>query len=170
MNTFISGNLTKDVDIKFFDSGKIKSTFSIATNVYDVVKKEKVANFYNCEAWDKDAEFISDKFKKGDHITIVADYKQETFENKTYDKFICKGVVFSGAYQIVAGIVEKEEKRFTGNNVQVQFIKLVDNPITIKNTNTKVTVTKGNFYTIIGELSQNADKKLILKQMICSRY
>lgn len=162
MQTFISGNLTKDVDIKFFESGKIKATFSIACNVYDASKKEKVANFYNCEAWDKDAEFIADKFKKGEHITIVADFKQDEHEGKTYNKFVCKNIVFSGAYSVVAGIVEKEETRHTSNNVAIQFIKLVDNPVTIKNFNTKISVTQGNYYTVFGELSMTEDKKLIL--------
>ena len=64
MNTILSGNLTKDADIKFFESGKCRSDFTIAVNYYDANKKEKVANFYNCEAWGRDAEYIANTLKK----------------------------------------------------------------------------------------------------------
>ena len=167
MNTILSGNLTKDADIKFFESGKCRSDFTIAVNYYDASKKEKVANFYNCEAWGRDAEYIANTFKKGDHITILADYKQDAYtsktgEEKTADKFVCRGVIYSGAYIVLSGTVEREEKRYTANNVQVQFIKLDNSPITIKNTNQDKTVNKNDYVTFIGELYQLEDKKLIL--------
>ena len=167
MNTILSGNLTKDVEIKYFESGKCKSDFSIAVNYYDASKKQKVANFYNCEAWGRDAEYIAETFKKGEHITILADYKQDKYtsqtgQEKTADKFVCRGVVYSGIYHVISGNVEKEETRYTQNNVKIQYIKVAECPITVKNLHKDISVTKGNYYTFIGELYQLEDKKLIL--------
>lgn len=167
MNIIITGNLTKDADIKYFTSGKVKASFGIAVNLYNAKTKESTPNFYNVEAWDKTAEFITEKFKKGDKITLECVYKQDTYkdksgEEKTRDILTVKEVIYSGAYAVLTGYVEKEETRYTKNNVKVQFFKFNDSPITIQNFNEKIEVTKGNYYTVFGNLIQKADKKIIL--------
>ena len=40
MNIVINGNLTKDPEIKYFESGKIKTTFSVAVSSYNYKTKE----------------------------------------------------------------------------------------------------------------------------------
>lgn len=166
MNVIISGNLTKDVELRFFDSGKIKATFSLAINVYDAIKKEKVAHFFSCEAWGNDAEFIADKFRKGQLLTIEGTYKQETYqkngEDKTKDVFVCNKIIFTDAFGVISGVVEKEEKRYTNNNKQIEFIKLKEKSITIKNLNDKKAVKIGDYCTIFGTLTQTTDKKLVM--------
>lgn len=174
MNVIISGNLTKDVELRFFDSGKIKASFSLAINVYDAVKKEKVAHFFNCEAWDKDAEFIADKFKKGNSLTIQGVFKQESYNLKGEDKikniFVAHKVIYTDAFGVVSGVVEKEEKRYTKNNTQIEFIKLQDNLITIKNFNTKKEVKVGDFCTVFGTLTQTEDKKLVITAINIDKF
>lgn len=166
MNIIISGNLTRDVELKYFESGKIKASFSLAINVFDAVKKEKVAHFFNCEAWDKKAEFIADKYKKGQALTIEGFYKRDEYikdnVSKTRNTFIVNNVVFTEAFGFVSGVVEKEEKRFTKNNVSVEFIKFENNDIIIKNLSDKKEVKVGDFCSVIGTLTQTEDKKVIL--------
>lgn len=167
MNVVINGNLTKDPEIKYFESGAVKAIFSIAVNIYNAKKKDYEPNYYNCEAWNKTAEFIVEKFKKGDKVTLECVYKQETYkskigEEKTKDVLTVKEVIYSGAYAVLTGYVEKEETRYTTNNVKIQFFKFKDSPITIQNLNEKIEVTKGNYYTVFGNLIQKEDKKIIL--------
>ena len=83
MNVIINGNLTKDPEIKYFESGAVKAIFSVAVNIYNAKKKDYEPNYYNCEAWNKTAEFITEKFKKGDKVTLECVYKQETYKSKT---------------------------------------------------------------------------------------
>ena len=71
MNTAtIIGRAGQDAEIKYFESGKIKTTFSLAVNRYDAKTKEEVADWYNIEVWDKQAEFAGDYVKKGRQVVV----------------------------------------------------------------------------------------------------
>lgn len=168
MNTIITGNLTRDVELKYFESGKIKAVFSVACNIYNPKTKEQEPNYYNCEAWEKQAEFIAEKFKKGDKISLECVLKHETYKSKSgEDKetyiLVARNVIYSGAYSVIMGEVEKEEKRFTGGNKQVQYVKLKDNSITVVNRNDKIDFEPKKCYTIFGTLKQTSDKKMLLE-------
>lgn len=165
MNIVINGNLTKNPEIKYFESGKIKTTFSVAVSTYNYKTKEYDSNYFNCEAWDKTAELISEKFTKGKSINVECRYKHETYEKdgqeKTKDVFIVNNLNFSSAITIVAGIVTKEEKRVV-NGKTVQYIKLADYPnVTLINKNDKISIVENNYYTFFG-YTINQDKKICI--------
>ena len=90
--TFI-GNITKDIEIKYFDSGKCKASFSIAVN-----EGQDKTTFVDCEAWEKQAELIASHFKKGSKIGIVARYAKDTYEkdgqNRTKHYFVVNHITF----------------------------------------------------------------------------
>ena len=71
MNTAtVIGRLGQDAEIRYFESGKVKTTFSLAVNRWDSKTKENVADWFNIEVWDKQAEFAGEYVKKGREVAV----------------------------------------------------------------------------------------------------
>lgn len=100
----ISGNLGQDPDIKHFESGSRKVTFSVA--VYGGKKgNDVITHWHNCEAWNEVAESIVANLKKGDRVLIAGESRIETWESegKTRSRQIVNVREF--------GIIPKREAR-----------------------------------------------------------
>lgn len=85
MNTVIlTGNVTKDTELKYTQSGKAYCNFTVASNKY--VSGENVATFVNITSWGKQAEFVSKYFGKGSSVEIVGELhnNKRTIEGKEY--------------------------------------------------------------------------------------
>lgn len=90
MNTLINnvhliGNLGKNVELKNFDSGSKKATFSLATTEsYKNQKGEYVKNtqWHNIVAWGRNAELISKALEKGSKVAIQGTLNYRTYEDK----------------------------------------------------------------------------------------
>ena len=83
MNTvLLVGRVGRDAEIRYFESGKVKATFSIAVNRWDAKTKSEVADWFNVDVWDKQAEFAGEYVKKG--IQVAVDGRIAT--NKWTDK------------------------------------------------------------------------------------
>ena len=76
------GRVGRDAEIRYFESGKVKATFSIAVNRWDAKTKSEVADWFNVDVWDKQAEFAGEYVKKG--IQVAVDGRIAT--NKWTDK------------------------------------------------------------------------------------
>lgn len=166
MEIIITGNLASDIDIRYFETGKVKAVFSVATNTYNPATKEKEASFFNIAAWEKQAEFIGEKFKKGDKISIACWYKQDKYTGKdgaekTKDIYTVRDIIFTEAYAVLNGAVEKEETR-TQNDKFIQYGQFSNSSVTIINKNESVAFEKGKCYTVMGVLHYSKDKKLLL--------
>ena len=71
MNTAtIVGRAGQDAEIKYFESGKVKTSFSLAVNRWDSKSKEETTDWYNIEVWDKQAEFAGEYVKKGRQVVV----------------------------------------------------------------------------------------------------
>lgn len=71
------GRLTKDVELKQTSTGKTYCRFTLA------VKKEYAsdgADFINCVAWDKRAEFLANYFAKGQRVLIQGRLNTGSYE------------------------------------------------------------------------------------------
>ena len=82
------GNITKDPDLKYTQSGTAVASFAIAINKVWFVneeKKEKVS-YIDCTAWGKLGENISKFFKKGNKIGIEGELDQQTWDDKDGNK------------------------------------------------------------------------------------
>lgn len=77
---FFNGFLSADPDIKYFESGSCKVTFSIPLKN----NKEDNTVWLNCECWGKKAEEIGEKYKKGDEITVGGFLKETEYKEKKY--------------------------------------------------------------------------------------
>lgn len=78
MNTIsITGNLTRDVEVRMTQDGKAVAHFTVA------VKRphtDDTTDFIRCVAWRKDAENISKFFAKGQYIAIRGVLITNTYE------------------------------------------------------------------------------------------
>ena len=66
----IVGRAGQDAEIRYFESGKVKTTFSLAVNRWDSKTKEEVTDWFNIEVWDKQAEFAGEYIKKGRQVVV----------------------------------------------------------------------------------------------------
>ena len=68
-NVAICGRLTRDIEIRTFDSGSKTANFSLAVQRNFKNKDgEYEADFINCDAWGAIVDFLSKYFKKGDFV------------------------------------------------------------------------------------------------------
>lgn len=158
----ICGRLGADPEIKYFESGKQKTTFSVATDGYDAKKKEKVTYWHNIECWDKTADFTAEYFKKGSSVVVQGELRPTEFKEKTYWNVIARSATFSNAFITMCGIVEKVENRFTKENKRIQIIKIVDKDIPIYNYNEKIEIVGGESVTLLCSLGM-VDYKPVAK-------
>ena len=71
MNSVVlMGRVGQDPEIKYFDSGKVKTTFSIAVNRWNAKTKQEEADWFNVQIWDKRAESFAEHVKKGTMVYV----------------------------------------------------------------------------------------------------
>ena len=95
---FLSGNLTRDPELKLTQSGKAYLRFGIAVN--RPFNKDAV-DFFNLVAWDKTAEFIEKWFSKGSRILVegrlqTSKYKDKDGTERTVTDIVVDNVEFAG--------------------------------------------------------------------------
>ena len=83
MNTVVLvGRVGRDAEIRYFESGKVKANFSIAVNRWDSKTKAEVADWFNIDVWDKQAEFAGEYVKKGILVAIDGRIQQDKWTDK----------------------------------------------------------------------------------------
>lgn len=76
---FLSGNLTRDPEVRYTQNGKPYARCGIAVN--RPFSKDTV-DFFNLVAFDKTADFIGKYFSKGSRILIEGRLQTSTYKNK----------------------------------------------------------------------------------------
>jgi single-strand DNA-binding protein len=79
------GNVVNDPITKTLDSGRVASTFRLATNnTYKDKQGNKIENvtFHRVVAWGKTAEIVNQFIKKGKHIAIKGEISNRTYLKK----------------------------------------------------------------------------------------
>ena len=82
----ITGNLTRDPELRTTPSGSSVCSFSVAVNrVYrDASGEQKEdVSFIDCSAWGKLAEMINQYAKKGSGVLVSGRLSQRSWEDKT---------------------------------------------------------------------------------------
>ena len=79
------GNLGRDPEMKYFESGKAKCTLAVALKQKG--ERQKDGSWKDPESWwvqvvfwDKAAERVADKFHKGDTVDVRGELTRETWE------------------------------------------------------------------------------------------
>ena len=83
------GNVGKDPEVKYLESGTAVARFSLATNEsYKNKSGEKVTNteWHNIEVWRGTAEFVEKYLKKGAQIYVEGKIRTENWEDKDGNK------------------------------------------------------------------------------------
>lgn len=108
----IIGRLTMDPELRYTQSNKPVSSFTIAVNKR--VNGENSADFINCVAWNTTAEFINKYFKKGQAIAVVGRLQSRSYEDDKGKHYITEVVVeeteFVGSKQEDKKEKTKEDK------------------------------------------------------------
>ena len=81
----LNGRLTRDPELKFGQSGKAYSRFSIAVDrpfQSSSDKNSQTADFINCVAFGKTAEFIGEYFRKGRKILLNGRLQMSQYESE----------------------------------------------------------------------------------------
>lgn len=77
---FISGNLTRDPEVRYTQSGKAVAKMGIAVN--RPFSKEKEVDFFNLTAWEKTAEFCGKYLAKGSRVLVEGRLQTYSYEGK----------------------------------------------------------------------------------------
>jgi len=98
----VVGRVGQDPEMKYFDSGKVKTTFSLAVNRWDSRTKEETTDWFNIEVWDKQAEVAGEWVKKGRLVGVegrLVVNKWQTPDGETAERFIirCNNVRLMGS-------------------------------------------------------------------------
>lgn len=75
----IMGRISKDIELKTTNAGKSVANFSVAVN--RKLKRDEV-DFFDCNAWGKTGEFISQYFSKGRMIAITGEMQSRKYTDK----------------------------------------------------------------------------------------
>ena len=77
----LMGRLVADPELKTTNTGISVTSFRIAVDRPKRKGEDKPeTDFFNCTAWNHNAEFINDMFSKGEMITVVGNLRSSTFE------------------------------------------------------------------------------------------
>ncbi len=80
------GNLGQDVELREFDNGRKKASFTLATNDFYTDKNgEKVekTEWHNIGAWGKLADILTDHIGKGDQVLIQGKLTHRKYEDNS---------------------------------------------------------------------------------------
>ena len=114
------GRLTKDTELKFTPNGTAVASFTLAVNRRFVKEGEQQADFINCVAWGKTAEFCGNYFKKGMQVAVEGRIQTRTYDNKEGKKMYVTEVVCDNVYFA--------DSKKEGNNQQQNDNTYNDNP------------------------------------------
>ena len=77
---FLSGNLTRDPEVRYTQQGKAYARMGIAINRR--YKDKESVDFFNLVAWDKTAEFCGRYMTKGSRVLVEGQLRTNSYENK----------------------------------------------------------------------------------------
>lgn len=77
-NLTITGNLTRDAEIRHLPNGDPVASFSVADNQ----GKDKQAIFWNCSLFGKRAESLAPYLMKGTPVTVIGSVSEREFTDK----------------------------------------------------------------------------------------
>lgn len=108
------GRLTKDPGVRYTQStNTMVTSFTLAVNRRFVKQgEERQADFINCVAWNKTAEFVSKYFRKGQQVGVIGRIQTRNYDDEQGVKHYITEVIAEEVY--FAG----DKKDATQNEVQ----------------------------------------------------
>lgn len=87
---FLLGNVGKEPDVKVFDNGDMKTTFTLATSDQWTDKqgnKQESTEWHNCVTYRQLAKIASDYVKKGSKVFVEGRIKTNSWEKDGVKKY-----------------------------------------------------------------------------------
>lgn len=81
-NVVLVGRLTKDIELKIAGESSVTNFTLAVDKPYNKENKHPEANWIDCVAWGKTAEFLEKYFSKGNRVGITGSLQTRTYENK----------------------------------------------------------------------------------------
>ena len=103
------GRLTKDPELRYTQSGSAVASFTLAVNRrFANQNGEREADFINCVAWQKSAEFVANYFKKGQQMALegrlqVRSYDGNDGQRRWVTEVVAEQIEFVGSKNDNAG-------------------------------------------------------------------
>lgn len=92
-NVVLTGRLTKDVELKYYNGEKSVCYFTIAVNRnYKNANGEYDADFINCKAYRNTAEYLAKYCNKGDLVGVVGSIEITEKDGVWYTNVSCQSV------------------------------------------------------------------------------
>jgi single-strand DNA-binding protein len=92
MNTGnLIGRVGGDPDVKYFESGSVKATFTLAVNRRS--KNTDQPDWFNIECWGKTAEVVAKYVKKGKQVGVTGSLIIESWKDKQTGTLRSKPVI-----------------------------------------------------------------------------
>ena len=80
LNNFnIVGRVGRDPEVKYFESGKVVTKFTVAVNQR---RKDAPPNWFDVEVWEKTAEIAANYLKKGSLVGVEGTLTLDTWTDK----------------------------------------------------------------------------------------
>lgn len=113
------GRLTKDPEVRYTQSSNTQVTsFTLAVNRRFVKQgEERQADFINCVAWNKTAEFVSKYFKKGQQIGVIGRIQTRNYDDDKGIKHYVTEVIAEEVY--FAGDKKEEIQNNTADDFEI---------------------------------------------------
>lgn len=99
----LMGRLTKDPELRYTQGGTAVASFTLAVNrSFANQNGEREADFINCVAWQKAAEFVANYFKKGQQMVLegrlqVRSYDDNNGQRRWVTEVVTEKVEFVGS-------------------------------------------------------------------------
>ena len=97
------GRLTKDPELRYTQSGTAVASFTLAVNRrFSNQSGEREADFINCVAWQKSAEFAANYFRKGQQMALegrlqVRSYDGNDGQRRWVTEVVAEQIEFVGS-------------------------------------------------------------------------
>ena len=76
----VSGNVVRDPELRFTNNNKAVCEFTVAWNQMARDGQEKKAHFFDCVAWEKMAESVSENARRGQRVTVTGRLNFDSWE------------------------------------------------------------------------------------------
>lgn len=117
----IVGRLGQEPDVKVFESGSVKCTFSVATNYKE--KGEEKVFWHRVEVWGKQAEACGEYLKKGALVFVEGRLDQSEWVNK-------EGQTVKSVYIVGRDVKFLSQGQMRQDNLVNHADKVVDKQVT----------------------------------------
>lgn len=104
----IVGRAGQDPEIKYFESGSVKASFSLAVNRFGGSKENRETDWFNIEVWGRTAEVVGEYLKKGREAAIsgrlnVRKWTDDAGNEREYLSVVANDVKFIGSRRDAEG-------------------------------------------------------------------